>query len=130
MFNQPCFIRKNTPELREYLKELGYKKAGIPLLDIDNSYIVAEDTVFYETYWISEAHRLSIIDCGANEDLFKAIAALRDDSDYMQWFVCDEEDDVSNKGAFVVCRYDKLHSSNYHKATIKELIEHFKQKEL
>ena len=33
-----------------------------------------------------------IIDCVTNEDLFLALAALRDDSDYMQYFIAAESD--------------------------------------
>ena len=28
MFTTPCFIKKNTPELRKKLEELGYKYNG------------------------------------------------------------------------------------------------------
>lgn len=84
---------------------------------------------------------LDFTDCGNNEELFKAIAALRDDSDYMQWFVCDSSYIVNNddypiyineshiKGEWFLCKNDNFggdYSENWHKASVKELIEHFK----
>lgn len=78
------------------------------------------------------------IDCGTNEDLFLAIAALRDDTDDKQIF-------TNGKGDFAICREDEkcgglngleyvnmpndFNIDNYHKATIEELIEYFKGKE-
>ena len=72
------------------------------------------------------------VDCGTNEDLFLAIAALRDDSDVYQYF-------VNEKGVFVFCNQSELKHvinnsddwcdysvSEFHKATVAELIEHFK----
>lgn len=80
-------------------------------------------------------HNRSIIDCGINEDLFLAIASLRDDSDVGQWFVIDTEayTDI-NKGDWfkstdvngkyhVGTKIDPLYC---HKATVSEIIEHFK----
>ena len=37
------------------------------------------------------------IDCGTNEELFLAIAALRDDTDKLQWFISPEGAWVYNK---------------------------------
>ncbi len=76
------------------------------------------------------------IDCGTNEQLFIALAALREDSDKFQWF-CDDEE-AENKSLFF-CEYDdvNMHIHNemdgwncegFHKATPAELIEHFKAK--
>ena len=71
------------------------------------------------------------VDCGTNEELFLAIAALRDDTDKNQWFtdgdlwfkcgdeMCDETIDY----------YLNEYSRKLHKATVNELIEHFKEKE-
>lgn len=91
------------------------------------------------------------IDCGTNEDLFLAIAALRDDTDRNQWFVLDTHLSFNpnancieySKGNFIKCERDKWNvnfnedgtpcefsSRNIpaHKATVEELIEHFKDK--
>ncbi|WP_368117779.1 hypothetical protein [Bacteroides sp. 2201st1_D9_2201SCRN_220225] len=73
----------------------------------------------------------SLIDCGMNEELFLAIAALRDDTDKYQWF--------TDGNKWILCPEIKF--STYwvndidvnldaiHKATVNELIEHFKEKE-
>lgn len=71
------------------------------------------------------------IDCGTNEELFLAIAALRDEADKYQWFTDGDK--------WILCPEIKF--STYwvndidvnldaiHKATVNELIEHFKEKE-
>lgn len=86
------------------------------------------------------------IDCGTNESLFLAISALRDDTNKNQWFVADSplsvsyDDIVGNdhyftesKGSVFFWDINWMHatiiSGYYHKATVEELIEHFKGKE-
>ena len=86
------------------------------------------------------------VDCGTNEELFLAIAALRDDSNYMQWFIADSilsvsyDDSIGNDHYFtepkgIMFFWDEnwdnatIISGRYHKATVDELIEHFKIKE-
>lgn len=71
----------------------------------------------------------SFIDCGTNEELFLAIAALRDDTDENQWFtdgyhweICPDE------VAYINAWIDKYGFSP-HKAIVEELIAHFKGKE-
>lgn len=88
-FTTPCFIRNNTPELRKKLEELGYKKDCHLPVDIDSSSIgvCTEEDGTFNSITDSAFPFLDKIDCGTNEPLFLAIAALRDDSDYMQWFV-------------------------------------------
>ena len=91
-FKQPCFIRKNTPELRKKLEELGYNRYPLWMADWsddDSRYVYLVTDVLYYTYpqEPTKPKNGEYIDCGTNEDLFLALAALRDDSDYMQWFV-------------------------------------------
>ena len=86
------------------------------------------------------------VDCGTNEELFLAIAALRDDSNYMQWLIADSilsvsyDDSIGNDHYFtepkgIMFFWDEnwdnatIISGRYHKATVDELIEHFKIKE-
>ena len=121
MFTQPCFIRKNTPELREKLEELGYKNVDV----FKNS----SNIICASGYWQSYPDEnllleTDLIDCGTNEQLFLALAALRDDSDYMQWF-------TEYYGGMVLwskCEEDKQSNPYRRKATPSELIEHFKNK--
>ena len=148
-FTQPCFIRKNTPELRKKLKELGYK----PSYPIEKHPQVFKNigvcTFFGNFYYgvsDEEASRpgdiddaiknRGMIDCGDNEDLFLALAALRNDTDVNQWFIMDVEEYVNinqgdwfiatdrNKGKHIGTQIDPMYC---HKATVEELIDHFKK---
>ena len=62
------------------------------------------------------------IDCGTNDELFLAIASLRDDTDNMQWF-------TDGNGYWQQCigsfKFPSLAKEKLHKATVQELIEHF-----
>ena len=132
MFTENCFIRKNTQELREKLDELAYvntqnwsekSKNKCRMIMCDNNYvsryyynyIESQDKDFFKTF----------IDCGDNEDLFLAIAALQDKRDKNQWFV------INKTGRFAKCKTDIwIHIAEYdiaHKATIEELFNKFKQ---
>ena len=70
------------------------------------------------------------VDCGTNEELFLAIAALRDGTDkYTQWFTDGNhwyQNKISDRE---VERFGAGDPISYHKATVNELIEHFKTKE-
>ena len=128
-FTTPCFIRKNTPELRKKLEELGYRKYGNPFQITDYSKLITTIDGEYVPYNVLLDD--SWIDCGVNEDLFLAIAALRNDIDIHQWFTDSKE--------WFQCRFLKvgMHYSDkpeilferWHKATVEELMEHFKDKE-
>ena len=97
-FIQPCFIRKNTPELRKKLEELGYKPFGSVKYEWDTGWGLSTDNRLgeFESFDNNGLENIikcespdyeDSIDCGTNEELFIALAALRDDNDYMQWFV-------------------------------------------
>lgn len=128
-FTTAAFIRKNTPELWKKLEELGYKKYGNPFQITDDSKLITTIDGEYVPYNVSLDD--SFIDCGTNEDLFLALAALRDDIDIHQWFTDGKE--------WFQCRFLKvgMHYSDkpeilferWHKATVGELIEHFREKE-
>lgn len=138
-FTTPCFIRKNTEALRKKLEEIGYKM--LSSIEYDN--LECSDN------WVNDIKSLNDcngIDCGTNEELFLATAALRDDSNYMQWFITDSilsvsyDDSIGNDHYFtepkgIMFFWDEnwdnatIISGRYHKATVDELIEHFKTKE-
>ena len=139
-FTQPCFIRKNTPELRKKLEELGYNRYPRWMADWSDddsryTYLVAD--VLYYTYpkEPTKPKNGEYIDCGTNEELFLALSALRDDTDIIQWFImdCDVYLHINkgdwfistdrNKGKHIGTQIDPMYC---HKATVEEIIEHFK----
>lgn len=123
-FTTQCFIRKNTQELRRGLEELGYKM----LFPIEYDNLECSDN------WVNDIKSLNDcngFDCGTNEELFLAIAALRDDTDKYQWFT---DGDLWFKCGDEVCNenieyYLNKYGRKIHKASVDELIEHFKTKE-
>ena len=132
-FTTQCFIRKNTANIRNRLKELGYYCN--PYLGWNNLFtcVFGVNSVYslddYDTNGLKEIDGL--IDCGTNEELFLAIAALRDDTDKYQWFT---DGDLWFKCGDEVCNenieyYLNKYGRKIHKATVNELIEHFKIKE-
>ena len=138
MFTTPCIIGKNTPELREKLESLGYKYSGADGKTLD--YIItfphkALYSIFDKWHIIKQPKVFSKwIPCRAdNEELFLALAALRDDNDYMQWFICDDNESMFkvNKpnmtmDEFIYNYMDGWNTDGARKATTEEIIEHFK----
>lgn len=130
-FIQPCFIRKNTPELRKMLEDMGiYEhpsgRATEKCLFVNRG--------FYSSLPIGYTEEIErAINCGTNEDLFLALAALRDDNDKNQWF--------TDGGKWVFCPLDNVgvywslcpgilfRLDTGHKASVAELIEHFSDKD-
>lgn len=142
-FTTPCFIRKNTPELRKKLEELGYKLNNGKWMGKYLAAFQIKETKEWR-YVASPEWDLqnnpdidASIDCGTNEEFFLAIAALRDDTDNNQLFTNGKGDwgiyrDGSDGGLSGMDFYgmpNDFNLSYYHKATVDELIEHFKTKE-
>ncbi len=137
-FTTPCFIRKNTQELRKKLIELGYKSSRV--IDDNEELCLATGLNKYthitnEMFDSKDPHITwncaGRIDCGTNEELFLAIAAFRDDIDKNQWFT---DGDLWFKCGDEVCNetieyYLNEYGRKIHKATVDELIEYFKTKE-
>ena len=155
MFTQACFIRKNIPELRKKLEDLGYNKSEFGS-DLNNSIAttVSNDKSSYtcireQSFDDTNPHTTwgfkFRIDCGDNEDLFIALASLRDDNDVNQFFYYD--------GKIVVCVQDSSSTLNIYndkfykvklfdnkniffevpfkkliKCTVEEIVGHFKTK--
>lgn len=144
MFKTKCFIRKNTPELRGKLGKMGYRvcrctgeTTAVYLMaghgDIhavhDELVDIFEDEV--------KSGTCKLIDCGDNELLFLALAAMRDDTDKDQYFVHDEEIHWVNQGAYIPkgslfkCLVDKYYldpdntTPKFHRATVNEIIDYF-----
>lgn len=130
-FTTPCFIRKNTPELRKKLEELGYKNRNLYFYDCIGVVYDGFDCIsqwMFGSIW----DFADCIDCGVNEDLFLAIAALRDDTDKYQWFTDGNKWVLCFEIEFSTCWVYNDIDVNWdviHKATVNELVEHFKEKE-
>lgn len=156
-FTTPAFIRKNTPELREKLEEMGLRLYR----SNPNAKHLLVDSGDYMAVGIKRISTNIAIDCGTNADLFLAIAALRDDSDYMQWFIEDITKPYGAGGQICgleprrkigekwICQTERESdesmrisnsikediensyngTSDYRKATVSEIITHFKNKE-
>lgn len=82
-FLHSAFINKNTPELRRYLKNLGYENGFTLIIPGKN---IATFKVGFYTYNADNELKETSIDCTDNEDLFRAIVAIRDDANIFQWF--------------------------------------------
>ena len=143
-FTTPCFIRNNTEALRKKLEELGHFNDSpewtnncsiiwayqYPMKGFDTPVYVIADS-FDIPFDKHSALCGKFVDCGTNEELFLAIAALRDDTDKYQWFT---DGDLWFKCGDEVCNenieyYLNKYGRKIHKASVNELIEHFKTKE-
>ena len=156
-FTTPCFIRKNSKELQKKLADIGYSIClcanfenpvwlntlpingtihGKGYLDVEMEF--PDLTVEKElNRFVSENPKH--VDCGTNEELFLAIAALRDDYDCNQYFWYEDEllkcigggSTVSMSGDYSIKLGSKLGyfdvmKSKLRKATVEELINHFR----
>ena len=69
------------------------------------------------------------IDCGDNEELFLALAALRDDTDKNQWIIDEANECFGDDDSWMICDKDDMNDravyTHYRKATVEEIIEHF-----
>lgn len=157
MFLQSCFIYRNTESLRGKLDRLGYNcrhKFNSDMIWIEGNNYFCSNQSFLINKNIGDFVDNRIC-CGTNEYLFHAIAALRNDTDKYQWFVNKEgeffkcftnefihfafdpdifgvlsnpmdirESPCPNESP--IEPYDD--TENWHKATVEELINKFKDK--
>ena len=145
MFTQPCFIRKNILELRKKLEELGYEPCHRMTIYPDVYKNIAACNFFGSKYYgvsddeatrsgsIADAIKnRGMIDCGTNEELFLALAALRDDTDKNQWVIDEANECFGWEDSWMICDKDDMNErvvyTHYRKATVEEIIEHFKNK--
>lgn len=126
MFTQPCFIRKYTPELRKRLKDLGQRESTFD--DFSGKWLAANHGMFISVSEGFQNLHDGYIDCGTNEQLFLAIAALNDNGDYMQWFTNGKRWYQNKINDIEIIRLGAGSPICFHKATVEELIEHFKNK--
>lgn len=135
-----CFIRKNTKELVRKIEVMGLK--ATPFYLYCHEYI----KVYYNNYggmFVSSDYpppSKEYINCGENEELFLALAALNLPTDKHKWFIdYSSFSQRTDHGAidlvyrvkpyFVKSDIDEYFGDSHdcHLATVEELIEHFKE---
>ncbi len=139
MFTTPCFIRKNTPELRKQLEELGYLPPSEVWYDEDFAIctVYRDNNGEYFSFKIDDdferiiAPSYPYIDCGTNEELFIALASMTDDEDGLcdYYIVTSDCNPRYAKGSIyrALPISSVIHPSCYRKATVEEIIEYFKK---
>lgn len=107
------------------LEAAGYEVHGICDYDEETRYSIDQ----FKAENVAKGH--PAIDCGENIELFKALAAMNDENDYMQWYVneitdrwslCIGMDHVEDDP--IISKWEGLAR---HKATAEEIIKHFKK---
>ena len=134
-----CAIHKSSPRIWRKLINFGLhpNPRGMSMVcrnDRNNICTVVYSGVFTN---LTEAELDDeIIDCAEDEELFFALAALRDDSDINQWFVYDNRawNDKDPIYYWFICQQESIESDmcvdamyeDCEKATEAEIIAHFK----
>lgn len=135
---------ENTPEMREWIESLGYRNF-YNKYDGDTVCTVFDRSYDCRNYKIGQTlfsvylKMIQPIGCRSNPQLFKAITAVREDSDYMQWFVITRHNEAKDEIVYEwrLCTTNKFDIDSvpyagiisHQKATLTELQEHFKLKE-
>lgn len=141
-FLYSCIIRKNTEELRNKLLEMGCRYGGFD--GSSRPYLYCHRGVFYETSARRPSRHERIVECEENEELFLAVAGMRDDRERWQYFVDEEGWHIATfgmycpKGSLTMSHVDNFTVLNsisacprkYHRATLEEIKEFFTDAEL
>ena len=139
MFITTCFIRKNTPELRGKLGKMGYDvchctegaTAVFLMALLGEVHAVCDEDVgmFLDDV---KSGKSKLIDCGDDEQLFLALAAMRDDTDKDQLFTNGIDwawfRDDTYKGGFAGFEFyylQRYFERPLHKATREEIMNCF-----
>lgn len=136
-FTTPCFVRVEDAEKRKelavWLSSIGrYVSPAVTSSDDHKDWVIVTepydpDLDGYVGIWAKTPKSPAFIDCGENIELFKALAAMNDENYNEQYFVtelagssyCVHKNRNTNLAYSLTCR----------KATVAEIIEHFKKSE-
>lgn len=141
-------IGDNTKENREHLEKIGYDiscpcvrfKTSSLFTDKDGEVHTFQEEELGECLLEIKQCKCDLINCIGNPQLFKAVSAMRDDSDYMQWYKTDFENKLipdvkemylckSREFRGITVKYKGedfvIGSAGFHKATKDEIIKRF-----
>lgn len=137
-FTSKCAIHDSNPRIWRKLIGLGlHPNACSPKMTVRNKVNKFCVVVERGSFFCVKEDNLSdyIYDCKNNEDLFFALAALRDDSDINQWFIYDNRhwNDKDPQRFWFICKQNSIEDDMFidlmyndcEKATEAELKEHF-----
>lgn len=133
-FLYSAFI-ENTSEAREWLESIGYPSVCV---DENEKTIFTREIKgkwFYFTNNVIDIFPKYFVNCRGNIQLFRLITSCRTDTDHGQmftngkdWYLC------PNYGSFADFIYSEFDGycgdgdiKSFHKATLEELIKHFKK---
>lgn len=132
-------IGDNTPENREHLEKIGYD-ISCPCVRFRTSSLFTDNGGEVHTFQEEELGeclleikqgKCDLINCIGNPQLFQAVSAMRDDSDYLQWFkenvneeIYEADWELCETGQFPHWEYT---DTSFHKATLSELQAHFQR---
>lgn len=124
-FQYNC-IGSNIPENREHLDKLGMKRVGGI---IGNIIMVNYGCYMCLTFYGKMGNNFNAaVKCIGNDQLFRAVTAMRNDSDYLQWFTNDKRDE------WLLCKKENYQDFvklnvhvNFYKATLSELEAHLQR---
>ncbi len=136
MFKVACFVRVSDSERRDELLRwcvnLGYTYIFPPREEKYSQGVVCDTECVGVAHDAETFTLLKCVDCGENIELFKALAAMNDENDREQWFVCRESYKESETLSWKVGDFDCYHldedyaGEKWRKATLTEILEHFK----
>lgn len=124
----------NTPEMREWIESLGYrnfynKYDGDTICTVFDRSYDCRNYKIGQTLFSVYLKMIEPIDCRSNPQLFKAITAIREENDYIQWFTDGYSWELCKIESADIQLWIEYYRTFPHKATISELQEHFKLKE-
>lgn len=137
-FSECCVIRRSNPSLWRQLVGLGIRQNRcVPKLEertmANQMCVIVTNGTFFTMK--QENVLEDAFDCGTNEDLFFALAVMRDDTDIHQWFIYDNRawNDDKPIRAWHRCKTDKIEDDlaqdqmyqDCEKASRMEIIAHF-----
>lgn len=92
MYLAPCYIRDSNPTIWRRLMAIGlHPNACLSEMSVRTPEAAVCTIACGDSFYTDTEDNIpgGLRDCGTDIDLFRALAALRDDSDLHQWFIYD-----------------------------------------